>query len=667
MIKFLSVFLLIFPLSLSAQSKYWVFFKEKESGSFDSDLQSQFSERAIQKRIQSGRGFDWYDRPVSKSNLNLIQSAGLQIVMVSRWLNAVTVLAEPGQLAALGENPAVLKIDPVKKLKPGIRNPAISVEFQKKTSVSSDPFYGESISQLSLTHLTELHQLGITGRGIVTGMLDAGTKWRTQSALKSINVLAEYDFVEKDTDASGDDSHGTAVLSLMGAYEPGTAIGGAYGSGFLIAKTEYSPTETPVEEDNWVAGIEWMDQMGADVVNSSLGYSSFDDGSGYFYSNGDFDGQTAKCTQAADIAVSQKGIAVFISAGNEGSSKLGTLLAPSDGFYVFSSGAADVNGDLAGFSSTGPTNDGRIKPDGLSFGVLNWVAKPSSKTDPAGYFAYGSGTSYASPLSASAGALILSVYPELTPGELSNALRKTAENAANPDNRRGYGILNARAALFQIGPAVSNLFSVSSDGNQTEFKGQILWDTAIDPESTSLFVYKNSALLASSSGSSISGNSISFVIPQNFSSSDTLQFEIKGQTTTGRTFSWPRNPEFKRSWITQKEVTEASNLRRSGKNASSIGSDYSIPGTFTVSAPYPNPFNPETRAIVFSERAMEYTLTVYSILGQEIEKRAGMLMAGTNYLVWNPGNSHQPVSSGVYLITVSAGNEKKTVRAVYTR
>jgi len=667
MMKLLSAFLLIIPVTLSAQTKYWVFFKEKESGFVNSASQTQFSDRAVQKRILSGKGFDWYDKPVSEQNLNLIHSAGLPVVVVSRWLNAVTVLAEPSQLAELGKNSAVLKIEPVKKLKPGIRNPVMSAGFQKKTSATSDPFYGESISQLSLTHLTELHQLGITGRGIVTGMLDAGTKWRTQSALKSIDVLAEYDFVEKDTDASGDDSHGTAVLSLMGAYEPGTAIGGAYGSGFLIAKTEYSPTETPAEEDNWVAGIEWMDQMGADVVNSSLGYSSFDDGSGYFYSNGDFDGQTAKCTQAADIAVSQKGIAVFISAGNEGSSKLGTLLAPSDGFYVFSSGAADVNGDLAGFSSTGPTNDGRIKPDGLSFGVLNWVAKPSSKNDPAGYFAYGSGTSYASPLSASAGALILSVYPELTPGELSDALRKTAENAASPDNRLGYGILNARAALFQIGPAVSNLFSVSAAGNQTEFKGQISWDAAIDPETTSLFVYKNSDLLASSSGSVISGNAVSFVIPQTFSSLDTLQFEIKGKTTSGKVFTWPRNPDFKRSWITGKEVTEASNLRRSGKNASSIGSDYSVPGTFSVSAPYPNPFNPETRAIVFSERAMEYTLTVYSILGQEVEKRTGRLMAGTNYLVWNPGNSRQPVSSGVYLITVSAGNEKKTVRAVYTR
>src|SRR3972149_7654738 len=205
-------------------------------------------------------------------------------------------------------------------------------------------------------------------------MLDAGFRWRSHNALDSLRVLAEYDFIFHDSvsanesnDVPDQDSHGTATLSTIGGFEPGQLIGPAYGASFILGKTEYIPTETQIEEDNWVAGIEWMESKGVDVVSSSLGYTTVDDGSGYKYSRGDFNGRTAVTTKAAVMAA-RRGVVVVNSMGNSGN-PVGSIIAPADADSIIAAGAVNYSGVLASFSSVGPTNDGRIKPDVVGPGV----------------------------------------------------------------------------------------------------------------------------------------------------------------------------------------------------------------------------------------------------------------------------------------------------------
>lgn len=663
---FIFAFIFLFS-SLQAGEKYWIFFKEKNQTVSQDQIKNYFSDRALQKRVFSERGFDWYDLPVNENYVKAIEKTGVKIENTSRWLNAITLFASTDQLKEIAAFSFVDRIEPVVKLKAGKEVQEVVASAITKTGKTTGLDYGTSLSQNSQTKLVDLHNLGITGKGLYVGLLDAGTRWRNHIAFSTLKVVGEYDFVEKDSDASGDDSHGTAVLSLMAANLPGTAIGGTFGSSFLVAKTEYSPTETQIEEDNWVAGIEWMDAQGADVVNSSLGYNTFDNGLGYFYSNGDFDGKTAKATIAGDIAVKEKGIAVFVAAGNEGSSRTGTLLIPSDGFYIFSSGAVDENGMLASFSSTGPTNDGRTKPDASSRGVYNWIARPGDKTSPNGFFSYGNGTSYASPLSASAGALILSVYPELTPLELNDALRNTASKSASPDNKYGYGILDALSALYTIGPAVSNVFTITYDAPGFDLTGSLKWDEPIDQSQTSMQLFdKNSALVVPVT-TQINGNEINFSFETNQTFSDTVWFEISGKTTGGKSFTWPKKPEFRRYFVAGKTETEVGNLRRSEGKVTDTTFNSEHPKTFSVDNPYPNPFNPETRFKVHSPAHAPFSVEVFNVLGQQVDAWSGQLAAGTNYLTWNPAGSSSVLTSGVYFLSVSSGSSKQVISAVYLR
>ncbi len=367
----------------------------------------------------------------------------------SRWLNAISVEATPEQIARLSALSFVSRVDVVRRYRrlreePVEPWPATDGRPRTRTRSSQDepPDYGSGLDQVRQLRVPELHQRGLHGEGVVVAVFDAGFPNLSHEALTSLRIVAERDFVEnRDSVRDSTDAHGTNTLSTLGGYAPGQLVGPAYAASFILAVTEDVRSETPVEEDNWAAAAEWAEALGTDVISSSLGYLDFD--LPYTsYTAQDMNGETAVTTRAAARAA-ERGVVVVNSAGNQGADPFqNTLGAPADGVRVVSVGAVNRAGSRAGFSSVGPTADGRIKPDVAAMGVSVKVARHIEHL-----YGVASGTSFSCPLTAGVVALILQAHPTYTVDDVLTVLRGSASQASAPDTLLGWGIVDAVAAV----------------------------------------------------------------------------------------------------------------------------------------------------------------------------------------------------------------------------
>jgi subtilisin family serine protease len=428
----------------------WVHLRYKAGGSTPA-----LSPRAVRRRyLRAAETLgDPTDLPIAQEDMQDLARAGLAVRTASRWLRAVSGTVHARDLPALLALPQVLRVNPVGRRQWDPRES----ELRRVTAPPGDaPGPGEgwrptsafSDAQNAEVQIDSLQRLGYHGEGMLVGLLDTGYR-RTHVALTGATVVAQYDFIHHDgvvddepgQDSDGQHNHGTETWSIIAGNAPGTFTGAAYRASFVLAKTENISSETKSEEDNWVAGLEWADSIGADVVSSSLGYSTFDSGVGS-YTLADLNGHTAESTNAADMAVA-RGIVVVTAMGNEGNVlSWRKMLVPADGDSVLSIGAVDGGGTLASFSSIGPTADGRIKPDLVAMGVQDAVVNPN---DP---MAYGlvSGTSFSTPLVAGLCTLLLQAHPNWPPMTLRDALRMTATRSSSPDTLYGWGIPRGAAA-----------------------------------------------------------------------------------------------------------------------------------------------------------------------------------------------------------------------------
>ncbi len=434
--------------------KAWVFFKDK--GPHQEQLLKKtdrlITPRALKRRmkVRPNAPVDRHDLPVYAPYVKQVQTYVRKIRVKSKWLNAVSVEVSSENLAALRALPFVKKVQPVAGFKrhmpPQPQNDPRQEIKIRKAAKHTELNYGASLTQIAQINVEQLHAQGYYGQGVLICLLDDGFNLLNHHiTFDSLDVMATWDFIHND--ASVDDSefegsegtHGTKTLSTIAGYTPGELIGPAFKATYLLGKTEVDQTETPIEEDYWVAGLEWADSLGADLVSSSLGYIDW-------YSWEDMDGETAVTTIAADQAV-KNGMLVFNSAGNEGdNTSHNTLIAPADGDSVMAIAAVNSNGFRASFSTVGPSADGRTKPDLAAMGSSVYTASSSDSTG----FVYSSGTSFSCPLAAGAAALLLNARPELTPIQVQEALKNTASQAQAPDNYLGWGIIDVEAALEYV-------------------------------------------------------------------------------------------------------------------------------------------------------------------------------------------------------------------------
>jgi serine protease AprX len=426
----------------------WIFFSDK-GGDLQNKLvhaENLLSEKNILRRkklISSSSIVDFYDIPVEEAYINTIRPYIKKIRHSSKWLNAVSAEVDKTQLEKISQFSFVKKIDIVRKAKTSkyTNNYSQDLHFDA-AHATYNLDYGASLTQLEQINVPMVHDLGYSGNGITICVLDAGFNYLEHQSFSSINIIDAYDFVNDDdnVDDEGDmgtGSHGTKTLSTIGGFYEGELIGPAYGADYILAKTENTDSETQIEEDNWVAAVEWAELLGVDITSTSLGYIDFDDGTGY--SASELDGNTAIITIAGDIAAS-KGILVVNSAGNEGYGTT-TIGAPADGDSVLAVGAVYSDGSRTSFSSCGPSGDGRIKPEVMAMGSGVVVASSVGQ-----YYTTASGTSFSCPLTAGAAALLWEMVPSASNMDIFEALKMTANNADNPNNQYGWGIIDVYAA-----------------------------------------------------------------------------------------------------------------------------------------------------------------------------------------------------------------------------
>ena len=654
-------FLLVISASVYSQTKYLIYFKDKgiapgntlqKTSALFKSAEKELSQRAIERRKQV-MGEDNYityeDIPLNENYIHQIENLGIKIENKLKWFNAVSSYLTVSQLNDVKNLFFVEKIEPVAVLK-GIKDLSIqSAERLKKSSSlkkTTSLDYGGSFTQNNLSDIPAVHDLGITGTGVYVGILDEGFSYKSYNSLKHLNVIRQYDYVHHLDTVSNQTGHGSSVFCLMAGYDPGNAIGPAYDANFFLAETENDASETHVEEDNYAAALQDMEGAGVDITSSSLGYNTFDFGQ-ISYTYADMNGTTTIVARAANTAF-QRGVTSFTAAGNEASFwgiGKGGLGSPGDAINIITVGAVNYLNQIAGFSSRGPTSDGRIKPEIVAMGQGNYVASLDGKT-----YQYGDGTSYATPIAAGIGALLKSCWPHLTNVQIRKTFIECGDNVANANNNIGYGLISAKRVIsYPNLSAVNNVYNVlnkifiNSDGvNSSSVRlnysigGSSFQDVPMDTVTFNKTVkYK-------------------YTLPTNTITGDSIKFYFTYETNSQTPVREPVDDQ-----KTYKFSYGSMNI----SNLTSVKNGNEIPSQFYLSQNYPNPFNPST--VISWQLAVSslVTLKVYDILGREVVTLVNEYQQpGIHNSKFIINNSTLP--SGVYFYRLHAGDFSETKKMI---
>ena len=468
---------LLLSTNLFAQEHAWVYLKDKPSeATYIASPLTMLSQRALDRRTKQGISLDNKDVPIEASYYNQIKSAtGITVVGKSKWLNAIHVIGQINDINNLSTSFTFIdRIDFANRS----LNAKATVHIKKNKEVfnnhkskfqSGKPTYnyGDATNQIEMLGGDFLHENGYTGTGIHIAVIDAGfpnvnTLGAFSGLRKNNQILGGYDFVNRSTNFYTGNSHGTHVLSDIAAYKENDFIGTAPDASFYLFRTEDAASETPLEETLWVEAAERSDSLGVDIINTSLGYTTFDN-SNYNYSYSDMNGETTFITRGAEIG-SSRGMLLVTSAGNSGNSPWKYISAPADANSVFTVGAVNSVETIASFSSYGPTADGRVKPDVLGQGqnvyIVNYIS---------GNNALSNGTSFSSPVMTGVIACFWQAFPNKTNMEIMDIVRKSADRYSNPTDHYGYGVPDFEAA-----------FNVTLSNNEFELDGFSIFPNPVE-------------------------------------------------------------------------------------------------------------------------------------------------------------------------------------------
>jgi hypothetical protein len=440
--KILLLLLCLFPIALFSQnSTYFIKFSDKDTtlNPYSVDQPEQFlSNRAIQRRNKQNIKIDLLDLPVSPRYKDSIQNEGIQIINETKWLNGIVAEIPDSLLSEITENNFV---EYIKEILP----PPGERKSKKDTSQNTNALHVNSGTtdikenysdrQIKMLNGHALHQNGYRGKNMLISVIDGGfynvtdlfdTLWNNNQ------ILFTYDVHNRNNFVSEDNPHGTYVLSIMGGNIPNQFIGTAPEADYILIRSEVTSYEYLIEEYNWVVAAEMADSAGSDMINSSLGYTTFD-ASEQDHTYNDMNGDTTPAAIAADIA-SSRGMIVVVSAGNHGNNSWHYISTPADADSAITVGAVDYDGNYASLSSTGPSSDGDIKPTVAAMGEGTYFLNIS------GNIANGNGTSFASPIICGLTACLWQRYPDLKNTEIIDRIIENSSQFSNPDSLLGYGL-----------------------------------------------------------------------------------------------------------------------------------------------------------------------------------------------------------------------------------
>lgn len=445
-----------------APGKYWVEFTDKVNTPYSVSQPEVFlSDRSIERRANQNIDVDQTDLPVDPAYIDQVLALGeIQMLYSSRWFNALAIAVEDSTLIE-----EALQLPFVA----GVRSVVNygREDFPEKEPIrgvdggnKSNEIYGASLHQIEMLNGHLLHNEGYTGNGIRIGVMDGGfNQADSMDAFEPLiadgRLIGTYDFVGVQENVFYSSSHGTRVWSTMASYWPDSIIGSAYSSEYMLFLTEDVTSEFQLEETNWIAAAEMADSAGVDVLNTSLGYTLFDD-SLQSHSYADMDGETTWISRGGNMAA-RKGMLVINSAGNSGAGSWYYIGAPADADSVLAIGATRADSTIAAFSSRGPTFDGRVKPNVCAQGVQTVMANTNNTVMT------GNGTSFSSPVLAGLAACLWQSTPEATNMQVFRAIEESANLFNNPNDSLGYGLPN----FWLAKELLSNMVSVNEQEPNT--------------------------------------------------------------------------------------------------------------------------------------------------------------------------------------------------------
>ena len=439
----ISIILFFLVVNIFSQTEdAWVYFKDKPSeDTFISSPIKMLTQRALDRRTRYNIPIDFKDIPVEESYINVVRnSEGISIKAKSKWLNTLHIQGTQIDINSL------LSLNFIDRIEYADKSLNISgksapkqkfVSKNKSLDFITDFNYGNGANQIEMLNGDVLHENNFTGEGIQIAIIDAGfPNVNNFAAFKRIRdnnqILGGYDFVNRSTNFYTGSYHGMAVLSTIAGYIDNEFIGTAPDAKFYLFISEDGPNESPLEESLWVEAAERADSLGVDVINTSLGYTTFDNPN-YDYEYSDMDGKTTFISRGAEIAFS-RGMIVVNSAGNEGNDDWHYISAPADAPSVLSIGAVDEFKQIAGFSSFGPTSDSRIKPDVCAQGARVYVI------NSLGNIATSNGTSFSSPVLTGVISCLWQAFPNKTNAEIVQMVKESGHLYPGYTNQMGYGI-----------------------------------------------------------------------------------------------------------------------------------------------------------------------------------------------------------------------------------
>jgi subtilisin family serine protease len=395
------------------------------------------SPKALERRKRQNLDVDSTDLPIPLTYIHQIEAQGVKVMSRSRWNNTVVVrvadkamvdnlllLPFVGSAKKVWSSPDTLKVEHRMKC----------TDKFPETDRNEGHYYGAGGAQIGLLNGKPLHDAGFKGKGMTIAILDGGFMNADRMAMmKNIKILGHRDFVATPTTSIFDETeHGTMVLSCMGMNRPEYFVGTAPEAEYWLLRSEDNATETLVEEDYWAAAVEFADSVGVDVINSSLGYQDFDEEE-MNHTYPELNGHTALISRTASM-LAYKGIIHVNSAGNDGMNVWKKVNFPADATDILAVGAVNMLKNNAAFSSVGPSDDGRVKPDVMSLG------SPAAVVDGKGTIGYNMGTSFSAPIMAGMVTCLWQALPHKTAFEIMDLVRKSGNNYDTPNNVMGYGI-----------------------------------------------------------------------------------------------------------------------------------------------------------------------------------------------------------------------------------